>query len=156
MPLCCATCRFVGFVSLNPHVNYVLSMCCCYIYISSLFEWLIALIRGELAAVLYQVASCCDLTCFAKRISKTSLAPGPVLFQKGELHPIFSFGREHKLITRRQQPSKREGGRKEKIWFPNLFLLRNSFSFPVLGELLYLGCENWWEQHFTPEMLICS
>lgn len=135
-------CRFVGFISLNPHVRYVLSMWCCCFYISSSFECLIALIRGELAAVLYQVASCCDLTCFAKRISKTSLAPGPMLFQKGELNPIFSFCREHKLVTRKQQPSKREGGRKEKIWFPNLFLLGNLFPFPALGELLYLGCEN--------------
>lgn len=108
---------------------------CCF-YRSSLFERLIALISGELAAVLYQVASCCDLTCFAKRISKTSLAPGPMLFQNREPHPIFSFCTVRKLVTRKQQPSKREGGRKEKIWFPKLLLLRNLFPFPALSELL--------------------
>lgn len=93
---------------------------CCF-YTSCLFEQPIALVCGELAAVLYQVASCCDVTCFAKRISKTSLAPGPMLFQKGELHPIFSFSTEHKLVTRKQQPSKRKMREKRKSGFQIYF-----------------------------------
>lgn len=87
----------------------------CCSYRSSSFEWLKALICGELAAVIYQVASCCDLTCFAQRISKSNLALGPVLFQKGKPHPVFSFCTEHRLV--KQQPSKRVGGNKEKNLF---------------------------------------